>query len=247
MPGTAVRLPRRFWIVRHGESAGNLAWARATAAGHPTIDIDMRDMDVPLSALGETQAAALGDWFRACSEPPDVVLSSPYLRARRTAEAVARALGAGDVVLDERLREREFGILDRLTQAGITARYPEQARQRAAVGKFYYRPPSGESWCDVLLRLRSAFDTICLRYADKRVLLVTHEVVVLCFRYLLESLSEAEVLAIDRKADVANCAVTEYAREGDALALQRYNALVALDEGNAPVTVEPPKRPHGHE
>ena len=46
-------------------------------------------------------------------------------------------------VADERLREKEFGCLDRLTRAGITASFPEEARRRADVGKFYYRPPGG--------------------------------------------------------------------------------------------------------
>jgi broad specificity phosphatase PhoE len=63
-------------------------------------------------------------------------------------------------IADQRLREKEFGILDRLTKFGITQRYPELAQQRSHVGKFYFRPPGGESWCDVILRLRSMLDTI---------------------------------------------------------------------------------------
>ena len=61
---------------------------------------------------------------------------------------------------DERLREKEFGILDRLTKHGIIQKHPELADQRAHVGKFYFRPPGGESWCDVILRLRNVIDTI---------------------------------------------------------------------------------------
>ena len=41
-------------------------------------------------------------------------------------------------------------------------------------------------------------------------MIVTHEVVVMCFRYLLERLSEAQILEIDRVGDIANCGVTEY-------------------------------------
>ena len=80
------RWPDRLWIVRHGESAGNVARNAAQAAGLALIDIAERDVDVPLSALGQRQAEALGHWFAAMpdAERPDVVLTSPYLRARRT-------------------------------------------------------------------------------------------------------------------------------------------------------------------
>ena len=162
--------PDVLWIVRHGESAGNVARDAAHAAGLPLIDIETRDVDVPLSELGARQAASLGRWFAAQPDErkPTVVLSSPYLRAQETARIVRHfggvASGASDTLVDERLREKEFGILDRLTRLGITQRFPEQAELRRLLGKFYHRPPGGESWCDVILRLRSALDTITLHY-----------------------------------------------------------------------------------
>src|SRR4029078_7756358 len=115
-----------------------------------------------------------------------------------------------EVIADERLREREFGVLDRLTKLGIERRHPELATSRRLIGKFYFRPPGGESWCDVILRLRSVLDSISLHYPDKRVLIVGHQVVVLCFRYLIEKLDERTILEIDASADVANCSITEY-------------------------------------
>ena len=146
--------------------------------------------------------------------------------------------------MDERLREKEFGILDRLTRLGIEQHHPEQAEFRKLLGKFYHRPPAGESWCDVILRLRSAIDTIGLHHAGRRVLISSHQVVVLCVRYLLERMDEAQILAIDAEGDVANCGVTEYAfapgegKDGG-LVLQRYNFVAPLQEAGAPVTSEP--------
>src|SRR3954466_911053 len=80
------RWPSRLWLVRHGESAGNVARAAADVAGVGMIDLTVRDVDVPLSPLGERQADALGRWFAAMdeSERPEVILSSPYVRARQT-------------------------------------------------------------------------------------------------------------------------------------------------------------------
>jgi probable phosphoglycerate mutase len=242
------RWPDVMWLVRHGESAGNVAAAAARTAGLPMIQIATRDVDVPLSPRGEEQAAALGRWFALLprEQRPTVVLTSPYLRARRTAECVLQAGGTEDpeeeLVIDERLREREFGVLDRLTMVGIQQRFPEQYEQRRLLGKFYHRPPGGESWCDVVLRLRSALDTVNLHYTRERVLIVCHEVVVLCMRYLMECMTEEEILSIEREHDVANCGVTSYefvraGRRGK-MELRLFNFVAPLVEAGAGVTTE---------
>ena len=242
--------PDVLWVVRHGESAGNIAREAALLAGDHTIDLDVRDVDVPLSPLGKQQSMALGRWFAAMpeEEKPTVILTSPYLRARNTAAIVARAAGLSDdadsLVVDERLREKEFGILDRLTRVGIEAYHPEQAEFRRLLGKFYHRPPGGESWCDVILRLRSAIEMISREYCGERVLLVCHSVVVLCLRSLLAHMTEAQILAIDRAEEIANCSVTSYrydenARPRGVLKLELFNFVAPLEEAGAPVTSKP--------
>jgi broad specificity phosphatase PhoE len=243
---SSKRWPQQLWIVRHGESAGNVARDAANASGAFVIDIAERDVDVPLSELGHRQAAALGEWFRTlpADRRPTAVFTSPYLRAKETAAYIMRAGGVDPdftCVVDERLREKEFGILDRLTRAGIEKRFPDQAEARTRVGKFYHRPPGGESWTDVILRLRSFADTVSLHYSEPgaRVLVVAHQVIVLCLRYLLEDLDEERILAIDREGDVANCGVTEYRLDGDELKLVRYNFTAPLEEEGTEVTSEP--------
>ena len=242
--------PDALWIVRHGQSAGNVARDAAEAAGRHDIEIHLRDMDVPLSALGERQASALGRWFGALppGEQPNVLLCSPYVRALQTAERLRVATGmpadALTVVADERLREKEFGILDRLTVHGIRERYPELAEQRRHVGKFYFRPPGGESWCDVILRLRSVVETITREYRGERVLVVAHQVIVNCVRYLLERMDEQTILQADRDADVPNCSITSYAFDPSLgshgkLVLRMVNWVAPLEHEGAAVTEEP--------
>ena len=247
MPPIQAPWPSRLWRVRHGQSAGNVALDAAHAAGHDRIDLDIRDADVPMSPQGHDQAEALGAWFAALptDERPEVVLTSPYLRARQTAEAVRTAGGlvSPDLApcIDERLREREFGVLDRLTSSGVARHYPEQAAARGLLGKFYHRPPGGESWCDVILRLRSALDTLSLHHDGQRVLIVGHQVVILCLRYLLEQLTEADILEIDARGDIVNCGVTEYAHQGVSaqMNLVRYNFAAPLVRAGADVTSAP--------
>jgi broad specificity phosphatase PhoE len=114
----ARRWPSTLWIVRHGESAGNVARDKAQARGAERIELTARDVDVPLSPRGETQARSLGEWFAAgdVEDRPEVLLVSPYVRAQNTARLFRKAGGAaGDepICIDERLREKEFGVLDR--------------------------------------------------------------------------------------------------------------------------------------
>jgi 2,3-bisphosphoglycerate-dependent phosphoglycerate mutase len=240
--------PTTLWLVRHGESAGNVARFAAEQSGAHTISIEGRDVDVPLSPLGQKQARTLGSWFAAQpkGERPSVLLSSPYARARQTSAQILAAAELEQVVpisVDERLREKEFGSLNRLTRAGIAVTFPEEARRRAEIGKFYYRPPGGESWCDVILRSRSILDDLRLRWAGERVLIVAHQVVVLCFRYLLEGLDEAQLLDIDLRGDVANCAITRFDAAPDdgrnSMRLSVYNAVEHLTDAGQPVTAAP--------
>lgn len=237
--------PASLWVVRHGESAGNVARDAAEAQGLERLDLSHRDVDVPLSDLGRRQAQALGRWIaeQPEQERPTVVWTSPYVRARQTAEIALEAAGAGGVpvVVDERLREREFGVLDGLTRKGITAQYPEESERRALIGKFYHRPPGGESWVDVAQRLRAVLDEIRIDARGERVLLMGHQVVVLLTRYVVEGMDERTVMDIDAETEVANCAVTSYAldREAGRLRLVRYNEVAPLEEHDEPVTAEP--------
>jgi broad specificity phosphatase PhoE len=232
--------PESLWVVRHGESAGNVARDLAEERGDELIDIGDRDVDVPLSDLGREQSEALGHWIADRPDKPTVVWCSPYVRARETAEIALKAAGLDvPLVVDERLREREFGILDRLTRKGITARYPEESERRAALGKFYHRPPGGESWSDVLLRLRAVLDEIRRDCEGERVLIVCHQVVVLLVRYVVEGLDEKGVLAIGSAADVANCSVTSYRRAANGMELQCFNEVAPMLEEAAEVTDDP--------
>jgi broad specificity phosphatase PhoE len=222
--------PETLWLVRHGESAANLSARTAEQAGTLEVPLPHRDMDTPLTAAGEAQAEALGRWF--CDRvKPGVILASPYARTRQTTALFCAQLSNADrpaLRFDERLRERERGIFDGLTKAGVRERLPYEHEKREFLGKFYHRAPGGESWCDVVQRLRAVVDRVLIQHAGQRVMIVTHEVVIYCLRYILEDMDEAQILAVDAASDIANCGVTEYYCDPATgrLALKEFNKSV---------------------
>lgn len=205
-------------LVRHGESEGNVAAARAHEAGAHEIDVPARDPDVALSDLGREQATAVGTVLRALptGEGPHAVACSPYVRARETARLACEAAGLElPLRVDERLRDRELGVLDRLTFAGVESRYPEEAARRRWQGKFYHRPAGGESWADVVLRLRTWFSDLERDLPGRSVLVVSHDVVIALLRYVCEGLDEDQVLDLARRTPLRNAAVSRLVRNAD--------------------------------
>ncbi|MEH0936388.1 histidine phosphatase family protein [Micromonospora psammae] len=229
-----------LWIVRHGESTANVAATAAETSGADLIDLTHRDADVPLSETGEEQARATARWLAGLPEErrPDVAVVSPYLRAVRTSELALAGTGI-PASQDERLRDRELGILDGLTGHGVQRRFPEEADRRRRLGKFYYRPPGGESWTDVALRLRALLGDLRRDHEGGRVLLFGHDALVFLLRYLVEGLTEAELMALTREHVIANCSVTGWSADADGrLTLDTFNDVRHLRQQGARPTRE---------
>ena len=237
--------PLVIWLVRHGESMGNVADAQAQRAGAGRLKLDVRDPDIELSDTGRSQAEALGTWLADLSddEKPTAALSSPFNRALTTAQLATAKLDIR-VRTDERLRERDFGAFDGMTGAGIREQFPDEAKRRDLLGKFYYRPPGGESWADVALRIRSLLATEGLRNDCQRLLVVAHQAVIMVFRYVLEELTEQELLAVDKEVQVANASLTRYERTdaGD-FRLISFNEIEHIVAEAEDVTEEPDAAP----
>jgi broad specificity phosphatase PhoE len=223
-------------VARHGQSTSNAAFAKADAAGLAESGITGRDVDVPLSPLGRAQAAALGRGLAAeppVVPPPEVVVCSPFLRARETwTIAAAAAAGSGltlpEPVLDSRLGDRAMGELELLTTRAIADRFPAEAQRRREAGEFSYRPPGGESFGDVAARLDALLKDLDGRFPGRRVFLVAHDAVVLMLRQLIEGLTFDDLAEITARAPVGNATVTRFVNNGGQLTLAGYNMSAHL-------------------
>lgn len=209
--------PNHIVLVRHGESERNIHKEIAEAQGELVYGGDIRDVDVPLTERGRAQAVATGNALSKMFQF-DHMFVSPFVRTQQTADIMSQQFSSLiPQTMEERIREIEFGTLDGLTRRGVQARYPSEWERKQRLGKYWYRPPGGESYPDVALRVHSFLGTITREYSQRSVLVVCHSVIVLLFRKLLERLSDVELLTIDgdKAQDVWNCSVSHYEFDPD--------------------------------
>ncbi|MGW5503406.1 histidine phosphatase family protein [Streptomyces rochei] len=225
VPPTALVPPcalAGLWAVRHGQSTANVAFAAAEESG-ATGPVPGRDRDVPLSALGVAQAVALGDWLagQAPEVGPDLVVCSPYTRASQTWEGMAaRAVGLGgprlDVLVDERLRDREMGVFELHPPTALRARAPQEADRRELIGEWCYRPPGGEALTDVAVRVGQFIHDLGRAAPGRRVLVVAHDGVLIALRHVLAGIG---AVAPEQLPPVPNASVSRWNGDGDRLRL----------------------------
>ncbi|HET6484394.1 MAG TPA: histidine phosphatase family protein [Actinoplanes sp.] len=217
-------------LVRHGQSLANVAFPAADAAELLEAEVSGRDAEVPLTEYGERQAAALGEWIGALPEYelPQVIITSPYLRARETWRIAAEKSGVDlpAPTTDVRLVDRLLGDLEMLTRAAVAQRFPDEAQRRADAGEHRYAPPGGESFADIEVRLGSFLDDLNRDHADERVVVVAHDAVVLMMRAVIERLGWDRVVEAERAAgNVRNASLTRFVDVDGRLELAYYNSV----------------------
>ena len=121
--------------------------------------------DIPLNETGISQAEGLAEKIRELGDV-DVIISSPMMRSRTTAEKAAEKCGLS-VIIDERLREWDYGGYE--GKSRFTEGFAENKREFAVrMGS------SGESLMQLGHRVYSALEDIIRSYRGKNVLIVSH-------------------------------------------------------------------------
>ena len=179
-----------LYLTRHGETDYN---AEGRYQGR---------LDIPLNAKGIAQAKALAESL--AETPIDRIVSSPQLRARKTAEIVAARL-ALPLELSSALVEINMGVFENLTREEARARYPEHW-QRISEKAEYLPPPEGESHEEVLQRALGEIKRLQSLYAEQSVLVVCHGFVARTLHCHLLNIPYAEMQA----AAFDNCEVRKY-------------------------------------
>ena len=230
-------------LVRHGQSVANVAFPAADARGLLDAGVTGPDRDVELTDLGRRQAAAIGDWLVGlpAHRRPEVVVTSPYRRARETWRLAAEASGLAlpAPTTDERLVDRLMGDLEMKTRAAIARDHPGEAARHGGAFDPLYQPPNGESFEHIAVRLRSFLDDLNRDHAGERVIVVAHDAVVLMMRAVLEGLDWDAVTALAAADSVRNASITRFDGRSGTLELDRYNAVDHLAEEATPAGAPP--------
>lgn len=218
--------PLRVIAVRHGESEANAAFREA---GTRPLAYGRGDDEVTLTETGRRQAAALGRMLAALppDEAPELVWCSPYRRALDTWALALAAWGvpALPVAVDERLRDRDRGELAPYNEAAIAERFPGEPARWRAEGEYAYRPPGGESFGDVVARVREVLGEVRERADGRRVLVVAHDAVVLALRHVIDEAPDADLAALAAYAPVLNASVSTWRAVDGRLRLLHFNTV----------------------
>jgi probable phosphoglycerate mutase len=216
-------------LIRHGESVANVAFPKADRAGLLESGLTGRDADVGLTALGYAQATAIGHWLagRPETQRPDVVITSPYLRARETWRVCATSSGLRlpAPTTDDRLVDRGVGEFEMLTRAAIEQRFPAETGRARHVDPYLYRPPGGETFGDITERLSAFLADLHHDHPGEHVIVVAHDVVVLLIRAVVEGLDWRGVAAVEATGHVRNASITRFDGASGRLVLDRYNTV----------------------
>ena len=153
-------MTRRLLLMRHGQTTYN---ATGRMQGH---------LDTELSGVGYSQARAAADLLEG--KGITAIVSSDLIRARETAEIIARGLGL-EVTVDKRLRETHLGEWQGMTSAEVDEQFPgARALWRHDPP---WAPPQGESRVDVANRARPVIDELMQKHPqwdEGAVLVVAH-------------------------------------------------------------------------
>ncbi|MBI4434822.1 histidine phosphatase family protein [Candidatus Uhrbacteria bacterium] len=202
--------PERIIFVRHAESQGN------TMTADERADCSRGTNLYELTAIGRRQAEITGAWLRERFSEPDGFYTSYYTRTGQTA---ALLYPDRTPYVDERLAEAQRGIWHIRPRLWIEHHMPWEIDARKRAGDYHYRPPGGESWPDIELRIRSFNHTIHRRYAGKTLVLVVHGHWLLLWRKIAHHWTiDDAVSSYARRgphALAANASVTIYRGVGD--------------------------------
>ncbi len=167
-----TRSKNNFIIIRHGESLSNIKKVVSSTAG---------DLNDDLTEKGEKQAREAGNKVKKIlntevknnnGEKIDLIISSPFVRTRKTAENLAKSFSIKpeEIIFEEKLKEREFGVFDGKDLQNYWDHIGNSWTEESLLEKI----PGGESTVDVKKRMMEALYEIDEKYSGKNILIVTH-------------------------------------------------------------------------
>lgn len=178
----APRTLNRLFAMRHGRAELNVRNILISNERKQDAEI------IHLTQEGRFQVEAAARELKR--QKIDVIYASPLTRTRESARIAAKILGVKTVIVDKRLREIEFGVMN----GKLFAEY--QAFFGTPLDHFTKAPEGGETEHDVKARVMEFVRDMNARYEGKRILIVSHASPIRIIMAALEGLSDEATAAI---------------------------------------------------
>lgn len=162
-----------YFVMRHGEAENNV---------QNIVNSD----NVIACHLTDAGRAQVEEGVKL-SEKPDIIISSPLVRTKETAGIVAKHFGISEneVVIDERISEVNFGTFNNKSRREYHAQFDH-------VQDLYKKEAHSESWRSVRTRVGEFLREIENKYANKRILIVSHDTPITLMRAMVRGETEAD-------------------------------------------------------
>lgn len=178
----AKKSGNKYFLMRHGEAENNVK---------RVVSVSLNSSH-HLTNLGKEQVETTAK--KLLSENIDLIVASPIMRIRETAEIISKILKLESkaIIFDERLREYDAGEFDGKSEDDGLRDYFNSHKM------FFERVPGGESFTDTKKRLGEALDDLEKKYQGKNILIISHKVCCWLILAAAERLNskEAEKLSV---------------------------------------------------
>lgn len=170
-----------YFTMRHGESEKNVI----------EVVTDDPSAPYPLTEKGKREAVAAAEDLQTI----DLIFTSPVVRAKETAELVAKELGlkADQVIVDDRIIEANHGEWEGKKLADFFAAFPND------LSRFVAKPNEGENWTEIRHRMTAFLFDLEKKYAGKRILIISHGDPLALLQAAAKGLSKEEIVATWRE------------------------------------------------
>jgi len=211
-------IPRNLFLVRHGESEGNLLMRRLEKKEIKSFSEfnEIHESEYKLTPLGISQSKKAGTWLKknvTISSSRNFVSSN--IRAMQT--AVYLNLSPSYWNIDYNLREKEEGLFFSFYLEGEDFLNYKENKKDSELHPFLYRPPQGESMADLCIRIQLFLNKMVQEEDDREnVIIVCHAYVMKAFRIILEGMSPKKIddfLKAENFGDwgfIPNCSIIHY-------------------------------------
>ncbi len=220
-------MPRHLFLIRHGQSEGNVATEKAKRgdlSSYTDEFVTTPGRTWKLTELGREQAALAGEWLREELERVSPTQErrfyvSPYIRTRQTAGLLQLEEHGRSVewYVNRTIRERDWGDIDCVPrQQFLEDPIYRLNAQKMKLDPLYWRPPGGESIQDVAdNRVRNFLDTLHRECSDQTVVAQSHGEQMKANRIVLERISDEQFLEDEENPlrKIRNCQIVQYTKD----------------------------------